>query len=489
MESMDNVRERFEALVQRTEPVHQHTRMVERRLRGWRGIAWGVALGLLGMALGAMPVGAAPFAYVANECGGGVSVLDTATNTVVAFVPVPEGPFWVAITPDGAHAYVSNVGGTVSVLDTATHTVVTTISITGTSGDFGLAITPDGAFVYVPIPDSNRVFVIATASNMVVAEIPILEPNAGPFGAAVTSDGAFVYVTHRSLSSVSVIATATNTVVATIPVGVNPFGVVFTPDGAFAYVTNQSDNTVSVIQTATRTVVATIRVGPGPVGAAVTPNGAFVYVANDSGSPEPPTWTVSVIATATNTVVATIPVDQYPVGVAITPDGASAYVSNNGVRSVSVIATATNTVTTTVTTTDCPDGIAITPAAKPGNRCPLGQGFWKNHTGAWPVTSLTLGGKTYSQTELLAILDTLVRSDASLILADQLIAAKLNIAHGSNPAPVSATITDADSLLSGFPGKLPYHVAPSSTTGQAMINDASVLESYNNGDLTPDCQP
>ena len=55
---------------------------------------------------------------------------------------------------------------------------------------------------------------------------------------------------------------------------------------------------------------------------------------------------------------------------------------------------------------DCPDGIAITPAAKPGNRCPLGQGFWKTHPGAWPVTTLTLGSQSYTQAELLALSDT-----------------------------------------------------------------------------------
>jgi hypothetical protein len=69
---------------------------------------------------------------------------------------------------------------------------------------------------------------------------------------------------------------------------------------------------------------------------------------------------------------------------------------------------------------------------QPTNRCPLGQGFWKNHTGAWPVTSLTLGRQTYTQAELLALFDTPPRGDASVILAQQLIAAKLNIANGSN---------------------------------------------------------
>ena len=47
MESMDNFRERIEALEQRTEQLQQHTHMVEWWLRWWRGIACG--LGLLGL--------------------------------------------------------------------------------------------------------------------------------------------------------------------------------------------------------------------------------------------------------------------------------------------------------------------------------------------------------------------------------------------------------------------------------------------------------
>lgn len=124
-------------------------------------------------------------------------------------------------------------------------------------------------------------------------------------------------------------------------------------------------------------------------------------------------------------------------------------------------------------------------------KCPLTQGFWKNHPSAWPLTSLTLGGQTYTQAELLTILTTPVGSggsaDASLILADQLIAAKLNIANGS--APISDTVAAADALLGGFTGKLPYGVTPSSVTGQAMVNNADTLDNYNNGQLTPNCIP
>ena len=147
----------------------------------------------------------------------------------------------------------------------------------------------------------------------------------------------------------------------------------------------------------------------------------------------------------------------------------------DGVGDACEVKTSTST---TTTTTSLP------------NRCPRATRFWKNHPGLWPVSSLTLGSQTYTQAELLTILNAPRASslaDASLILADQLIAAKLNMANGSNPAPIASTIADADNLLSGFAGKLPYHVNPTSPIGRAMLSDANVLAQYNSGALTPAC--
>ena len=63
------------------------------------------------------------------------TVIDTATNTVEATViTVGTVPGGVAITPDGKHAYVMNfVSNTVSVIDTASNTVVGTH---GPGGDY-----------------------------------------------------------------------------------------------------------------------------------------------------------------------------------------------------------------------------------------------------------------------------------------------------------------------------------------------------------------
>jgi DNA-binding beta-propeller fold protein YncE len=49
-----------------------------------------------------------------------VSVIDTASNTVTATIPVGKQPGGIAVTPDGRHTYTSNnsESGSVSVIDT-----------------------------------------------------------------------------------------------------------------------------------------------------------------------------------------------------------------------------------------------------------------------------------------------------------------------------------------------------------------------------------
>jgi YVTN family beta-propeller protein len=69
-------------------------------------------------------------AYVANMGSNNVSVINTATNALVATVTVGDQPSDLALTPDGSRAYVTNNNsGTVSVIATATNTVVATVPV------------------------------------------------------------------------------------------------------------------------------------------------------------------------------------------------------------------------------------------------------------------------------------------------------------------------------------------------------------------------
>lgn len=135
--------------------------------------------------------------------------------------------------------------------------------------------------------------------------------------------------------------------------------------------------------------------------------------------------------------------------------------------------------------------LALQPAAAQsddgGADCPLGQGYWLNNPDVWPVDSMTLGGQTYTQEELLLLLGASSVGDASLILARQLIAARLNVEAGADSTVVDPIIGQMDALLATFDDVLPYNVAPSSPTGQSMVIGANTLDVFNSGILTEGC--
>ena len=218
-----------------------------------------VAVGTVPKGIAVTPNGA--LAYVVNGGSESVSVIDTATDTVAATVPIP-GPEGVAITPDGAFAYVpyfdEGTGARVAVIDTSTNAVVATVKLPPEGGSpGGIAITPDGKFAYVA--DASQVAVIDTETNTLVTSVTVFNSA----NVAITPDGAYAYVTGPIAESVSVISTASNTVVATVPLGGSPWQVAITPNGALAYVTVPVAHSVRVISMATNTVVGSVEEGVG----------------------------------------------------------------------------------------------------------------------------------------------------------------------------------------------------------------------------------
>jgi hypothetical protein len=124
-----------------------------------------------------------------------------------------------------------------------------------------------------------------------------------------------------------------------------------------------------------------------------------------------------------------------------------------------------------------------------GGGCTRTQGYWKNHASDWSSVNLVLGGVTYSHAQAMAILKTPSNGDASLILAHQLIAAKLNIlVNSASGGAVSSAVTDADAWLAAnadADGTLPFGVSPASAQGAEATALATTLDQYNNGVIGP----
>ena len=291
--------------------------------------------------VGSRPQGAAVspdgrHAYVTNNGSNTVSVIDTATNRVIAATHLSAPPQYVAIAPDGQRAYITTyndadgTGSAVQVMNTATNTVVATILTVGIN-PYTSAVTPNGRQLYVPDHGSQELSVIDTRTNLLTRNIVVPR---NPHWVAFTPDGRRAYVANHESNLVSVVDTASKNIIAKIPVGLSPHSVAVTPNGREAFAADYNANSVSVIDTSSNTVTATITVGTNPQCVAVAPDGRHAYATNNGSN------TVSVIDTASNKVTATVPVGSGPWVVVVSPDGRRAYVTNNQSNTVSVLQTA-----------------------------------------------------------------------------------------------------------------------------------------------------
>jgi YVTN family beta-propeller protein len=159
-----------------------------------------------------------------------------------------------AITPDGSLLVTGHDNGLeappgVTLIDPATNRIVNELALNEVGVVPGATITPNGRFAYVTKfsidGGTGQVWVINLATQSTAAIIPM--PDRSVYGITASPDGRFVFATDFSLGEVTVISTATNQIIANIPVGPNPNDVAFSPDSSKAFVTNEGNTTVSVI--------------------------------------------------------------------------------------------------------------------------------------------------------------------------------------------------------------------------------------------------
>ncbi|MCX7337779.1 MAG: YncE family protein [Alphaproteobacteria bacterium] len=193
-----------------------------------------------------------------------------------------------------------------------------------------VAVTNDGATAYVVNSYDNTVSVINLATGAALGN-PI-KVGQIPWAIAATSNGKYALVANLCDNSVSVIDLATKTLACRdISVGSSPWSIQISPDNKKAYVTNFGDSSVSVIDVDKKTTIGTsIPVGLFPRSIDITKDGKYACVANFG------TGTVSLIH-LTNQSVESIPVRPHPTSVAITKDGRTLYVVSRDDSDLTII--------------------------------------------------------------------------------------------------------------------------------------------------------
>ncbi len=315
--------------------------------------------------------------WVANEGEGSLSVIDVATNRVVATLAGIEGPHNVQASPDGLSAWaVSGHDDAAVRIDAETYEVSGVVPVGDAPAH--VVVLPDGSAAYVTNAGDDTVSVIDVAKLEVVATIP-----AGPYphGLRPSPDGRVVVVANAGGTTLSVIDPATHTVSAEIEVGKAPVQVAFSPDGEFVYASLRDEDAVAKVDLATGSVVGKVTIGPGPIQVYVSPDGRYLVAANQ-GTEEAPGTTLSIVDTATFAAVTEVETGTGAHGVVVDPSSRYAYVTNLYGDDVAVVDLEERAVVARIPVGDMPNGISFSPVLPaPGGVADLGPGIGGGHDG------------------------------------------------------------------------------------------------------------
>lgn len=309
---------------------------------------------VLSLALASGIAAAGSKAYVGNFKDNTVSVIDTASGTVVATVAVAAGPHGMAVASDGRLLYVSGDGSsTLSVLDTITNRVARAIEVG--KAPHGVAIAPDGRLLLVAVNGEDRIAFVDTATQAVVGRVGVAKPHT----IAIRPDGKVAYIASQEPGHFALIVIDLNarSVLRTIALGKSPRDLEFGHDGKALYVTEAGINAVEVLDPASDKIVAEIPTGVSPHYANFF-RGTKLGMAVVQGPGE-----LLLFDPVTNNPVRSIPVGKQPHWLAVSGDGKTAFVTNEGSNDVSVVDLASGK-TTTITVGNAPRKVVVGPANK-----------------------------------------------------------------------------------------------------------------------------
>lgn len=216
--------------------------------------------------------------YVLTDLSAGeLKVYSTSTNALLASVTTGAGAQYLAISPDSASAYVTNLlASTVSVVDLSAYTA-TTVALG--SAPRSLALSPDGSLLFVGHSTAPQLSVIDTGSNSVSTV------TTGYRADSLAASGTTVFAGAYQIGSVVVaVDVSTLAVEGVIPVADKVRQVVLSPSAPLGYAVGETTATVTSFSTSTLEVLASIPVGGSPWRAAFVPSGEKLYVSSGTGS-------------------------------------------------------------------------------------------------------------------------------------------------------------------------------------------------------------
>src|SRR5436189_766457 len=256
--------------------------------------------------------------FVSNEHSGDVTVIDGATDEVVATFRVGKRPRGIHAALDGKRIFVTLSGSPrmapgidenrapadktadgLGVIDSAAHKLTDRWHVGSDPEQF--AISKDGKFAFIANEDDASALIIDLNSGQPRGKVKV---SAEPEGVGVNPTNGEVYVTCEEKGEVFVIDPGQQRVIAKIDTGGRPRSVAFLPDGSRAYAACENGGYIAVIDAKSHNSLSKIQLPTGsrPMGTAISNDGKLLYVSTGRSN------AVAIIDTEKNEVATTVPV-------------------------------------------------------------------------------------------------------------------------------------------------------------------------------------
>jgi YVTN family beta-propeller protein len=172
------------------------------------------------------------YGYICSSFNPETDVVSVAEHKIIAKVK-QESPFCpnIAVTPEGDQVWftLKDIGKTQVFNARPPFDPIKTIDTGPITNHVNFAHTAKGTFAYVTVGGLNEVKVFSTGDFSQVATIPVGNL---PHGVWPSGDGTRVYVGLENADALAAIDTATNKVIANVPIGQAPQAIAYVPNAA-----------------------------------------------------------------------------------------------------------------------------------------------------------------------------------------------------------------------------------------------------------------
>lgn len=273
---------------------------------------------------------------VLNKDADSIWYIDPDSGERLAEVDTDFNPHEVAVSPDGATAYVTcSLGNSLLFVDSDTRSVRKRFEHEGFDFPHGLAVRETAGELWLVSTYSSLVYVFDVESEELLETFETGRDRSHMV--ALSPDEERAYVANIGSDDVTVVDCDDREIVGHPPVGEGPEGICVHPDGGLL-VANQEDARLSVLDTETLEDRGRALLGATPIRVVASPDDRHVLVPN-RGSND-----VSVVDTrhvrdeeVRPWEIARIPVGVWPGGTVFEPSGERAFVANNKTNDISVV--------------------------------------------------------------------------------------------------------------------------------------------------------